>query len=73
MTWSTEEDLCFNFAFERFETGSRETTRGFGAGNSAISISSSTVTRLWQDMVGDMVVGLVKMDVIMYEIVPRSN
>jgi hypothetical protein len=24
-------------------------------------------------MVGDMVVGLVKMDVIMYEIVPRSK
>lgn len=51
------------FDFERLETGSSVTMRAFGAGNGAISMLSIRFTRFRHDMVGFIVVGLVKVDV----------
>lgn len=56
-----------------FETGSNDTTRGLGAGKCAILMFSRTVIRRWQEMVGLIVMGRVKVAVITYEMVPRSN
>lgn len=55
--------LVFAFDLERFETGSRVTTRALGGGKPAISILSSRLTRLRHVMVGFIVVGFVKVDV----------
>ena len=64
------EPLLFADLFERVST---EIVRGFGRGIGAISIASTSLIRLQQVEVGDIVVGRVMVDVIMYEIVPRSN
>lgn len=47
--------------------------RALGAGKGAISMFSRKLTRLRQETVGFIVVGLVSVDVSIYEIVPRSN
>lgn len=57
-------DFVFDFVLDRFEIGSREMTRGLGAGRGAISIVSRSITRLSQEIAGEIVVGLVRVEVI---------
>lgn len=70
--WSSAEsamsdpaDLLFALDLERFETGSRVTMRALGAGKGEISMFSRKLTRLRQESVGFMVVGLVRVAVSM--------
>lgn len=55
------------------EIGSNDITFGFGTGMGAISMGSRRTILLSQDNVGEMVVGRVRVEVIMYDMVPRSN
>jgi len=63
--------LCL--LFPRREIGSREMTRGLGWYNVAISMFSWYPILQSQVIVGDIVVGRVRVALIIYEIVPRSN
>jgi hypothetical protein len=63
--------LCL--LFPRREIGSREMTRGLGWYNVAMSMFSWYPILQSQVMVGDIVDGRVRVALIMYEIVPRSN
>ena len=62
---SVAADFPLLLDLERLDTGSKVTTRGFGAGNGAISIFSRTLTRFRHDKVGFMVVGFVNVAVSM--------
>lgn len=70
---SDPADLAFAFDLDRRVIGSRVTTRGLGGGKGAMSMFSRTLTRLRHVEVGLIVVGLVRVDVSIYDIVPRSN
>lgn len=61
---SLDVDLIFDLDFALFETGCREITRGFGTSRFATSMDSSSKTCLSQLMVGEMVVGRVRVAVI---------
>lgn len=56
-----------------FERVSTDTVRGFGCGNGAISMVSVRLIRQEQFRVGEIVIGRVMVEVIIYEMVPRSN
>lgn len=62
---SPDVDFVLDFVFDRFDIRSRETTRGLGMGKGAMSTVSRNMTRLSQDMAGEIVVGRVKVEVIM--------
>lgn len=70
---SPEVDFFLGLDFDLADMGSRVITRALGAGRGAMSILSMRISRLSQDIEGVMVVGRVRVDVIMYDIVPRSN
>lgn len=55
------------------ESVSTDTMRGLGCWSGAMSTVSTNCTCRSQVVVGDMVVGRVNVEVIIYEIVPRSN
>ena len=62
-----------SFDFDFLETVSKQITRGFGCASGAISmVSTREILRSHLD-VGDIAVGLVKVDVRRYDIVPLSN
>ena len=61
---SADAPFVLDHVLDFFETGSREITRGFGAASDAISMTSRRVTLLSHDMVGCMVVGRVRVEVI---------
>jgi hypothetical protein len=64
-------EMCFDLP--RLVSGSRVMTLGFGGLSVAMSISSVRLTLQSHISLGDIVVGLVSVEVIMYETVPRSN
>lgn len=60
---SSPVDFLFAFGLERLETGSSVTMRALGAGKGEMLMFSKKLTRLRQERVGLIVVGLVMVDV----------